>query len=166
MIGNFNASDITEEMQRSCCFTGHRSASAASGEVKERLLCEIETLINEKGVVNFYAGGALGFDTLAALCVLQLKGKYPFIKLVLALPCKNQHGKWSAKDKAQYESILEKADRVHYVCESYNENCMFYRNDYMVVNSLYCICFLRRLSGGTYYTVSKAKALGRELIML
>ncbi len=166
MNENFYNAEITEEVEKSCCFTGHRSVSATKDDIKAKLLCEIETLINEKGVVRFYAGGALGFDTLAALCVLQLKGKYPYIKLCLALPCKNQHKKWSNDEKLMYEDILQKADSVHYICDEYNENCMFYRNDYMVEHCKYCISFLRRLSGGTYYTVTKAKKLGRELIML
>lgn len=165
-MNTFFASEITDDISKACCFTGHRSVSATTEEIKKRVLCEIETLINDKGVVNFYAGGALGFDTLAAQCVLELKGKYPFIKLILALPCKRQHSKWSTKEKATYESILSSADKVHYVCDTYSEDCMFFRNDYMVEHSLYCICFLRRLSGGTYYTVTKAKKLGRELIML
>lgn len=154
------------DVERSCCFTGHRSAAAVTDEVKAQLICEIETLINTKGVYRFFAGGALGFDTLAAECILALKSKYPFIKLFLALPCKEQHKKWTASEKKKYEDILQNADDVYYVCEEYNENCMLYRNDYMVERSRYCISFLRRSSGGTYYTVSKAKRLGRELIMI
>lgn len=166
MKNDIYTSGTTEGIENSCCFTGHRSLSATSDEVKQRLLCELETLINEKGVIYFYAGGALGFDMLAEQCILQLKNKYPFIKLYLALPCKNQHQRWSVKEKKQYEDILQCADNVHYVCEEYSENCMFFRNDYMVERCKYCISFLRRLSGGTYYTVTKAKSLGRELIML
>ena len=34
--------------------------------------------------------GTLGFDTLAAQCVLSLKNQHPHIKLILVLPCITQ----------------------------------------------------------------------------
>jgi uncharacterized phage-like protein YoqJ len=58
------------------------------------------------GATHFYAGGALGFDTIAALTVLRLKKLYPQIKLCLILPCKNQTKMWSESDRAIYEGIL------------------------------------------------------------
>ena len=148
-----------------CCFTGHRSVMAMADDIKARLRVEIENLIN-KGVTAFLTGGALGFDTVAALSVLELKGMYPFIKLVLILPCKNQAEKWSKDEIRVYNDIIRQADFIHYVSDVYYDGCMLARNDYMVEHSNYCICFLRRLSGGTYYTVSYAKRMGRELIML
>lgn len=149
-----------------CCFSGHRIiASDELFSLKDRLTAELENLIN-RGVVVFIAGGALGFDTLAAQTVLKLKGKYPFVKLVLALPCKEQDARWKDKDKEVYEDILRRADLVHYVNESYTPSCMRSRNDYMVEWAEYCMCYLRYDNGGTYYTVSRAKRLGRELIRL
>ena len=49
----------------------------------------------DQGVTYFIAGGALVFDTLAAQTVLDLKKDYAQIKLILAIPCKNQSDKWS-----------------------------------------------------------------------
>ena len=47
----------------------------------------IELLSRENsGYLYFGAGGALGFDTLAAQTVLDLKKDYPQIKLILVLP--------------------------------------------------------------------------------
>ena len=49
-----------------CCFTGHRRIPPeAVAPLRERLEAEIESLIRQ-GVRYFGAGGALGFDTLAA----------------------------------------------------------------------------------------------------
>ncbi|MBQ3082034.1 MAG: DUF1273 family protein [Clostridia bacterium] len=152
-------------MEQSCCFTGHRVISSGE-DIKGRLVCEVETLINSFGVRTFYAGGALGFDTLAAECVLGLKGRYPFVRLVLALPCKNQAEKWSLSDRERYERMLSAADEVYYVSECYTADCMHRRNDYMVEHSKYCICYLRHSGGGTYYTVNRAKVMEKELIML
>ena len=62
-----------------CCFTGHRRIPPeAVAPLRERLEAEIESLIRQ-GVRYFGAGGALGFDTLAAEAVLDLKAVYPFI---------------------------------------------------------------------------------------
>lgn len=153
------------DIDQSCCFTGHRVVEKP-WDIEARLFCEVETLINIRGVTCFWAGGALGFDTMAAECVLALKGKYPFIKLCLALPCKNQSEKWTERDRLKYNDILEKADVVCYASDRYTSGCMHKRNDFMVSNSRYCICYLRKVNGGTFYTVNRARYRGKELIEL
>ncbi len=60
---------------KSACFTGHRYANI-SKELKNRLSIEIEQLIRN-GVTEFYAGGALGFDTIAEKTVIALKKTIP-----------------------------------------------------------------------------------------
>ena len=59
----------------------------------------------EQGYRYFGTGGALGFDTLAAQTVLELKNKYPEIKLILVLPCENQTQGWERADIEEYERI-------------------------------------------------------------
>ncbi|MBQ3195027.1 MAG: DUF1273 family protein [Clostridia bacterium] len=162
----FNQFETRYKPRECCCFTGHRAiAEDAVEDLKLRLTAELENLIN-RGVLVFIAGGALGFDTIAAQSVLALKGKYPFIKLVLALPCENQAERWSAQNKKVYDDILRQGDLVHYVNRNYKQDCMFDRNDYMVEYAAYCICYLRKHGGGTAYTVGYAKRMGRQLIML
>lgn len=75
---------------KTCCFTGHRKIPPENfDEISRRLENMIIQLI-ENGYVCFCAGGALGFDMLAAQTVIKLKMMYPYIKLILILPCKNQ----------------------------------------------------------------------------
>lgn len=69
----------------------------------------------ENGVVNFVTGGALGFDTLAAQAVLELRQRYAHIKLQLILPCKNQTAKWRTADQIVYENIKKGMQRI-YLC--------------------------------------------------
>ena len=72
---------------KTACFTGHRDIPPLKRPgIKHRLEREIEKSI-QAGYVYFGAGGALGFDTLAAQTVLKLKGRYQDIKLILVLPC-------------------------------------------------------------------------------
>lgn len=158
--------DAAANISKSCCFTGHRALTEMENDIESRLVAALETLINEKGVDCFYAGGALGFDMLASMCVLRLRSRYPHLKLCLALPCKNQWEKWGAVEQMLYDDILGAADSVYYASETYNSACMRLRNDYMLEHCLYCVAFLRRTSGGTYYTVSRARRLGKELILL
>lgn len=63
----------------------------------------------------FYgAGGALGFDTLAAQTVLDMKKEYPQLRLILVLPCEDQTRGWRSEDIAVYENIKRRSDKVVY----------------------------------------------------
>lgn len=112
--------------------------------------------INE-GYRYFGAGGALGFDTLAAETVLRLKNKYPYIKLILVLPCLSQTKGWNKTDIEKYNFIKAQADKVVYTSQEYTSDCMFKRNRHLVNQSSLCICYLSKNSGGTAYTVAYAK---------
>ena len=100
---------------QTCCFTGHRLISAdLYPKIQKRLEEGIINLISQ-GVKYFGSGGALGFDTLAALTVLSLKKQYPQIKLIMVLPCREQSKGWSEKDIATCTRILENADKGLYI---------------------------------------------------
>lgn len=147
-----------------CCFTGHRAIRLQDkpyiGDVLEH---HIIRLI-EQGVRVFLAGGALGFDTLAAQMVLKLKPRYPHIELRLILPCRDQTRGWSVIQKNNYRHILGQADQVMYLSERYYPGCMQMRNRYLVDHSAYCICYCVRSRGGTAYTVEYARQNGLEIV--
>jgi len=68
---------------KTCCFTGHRSLS---GEEKLKAAVRLRRVIEEQikaGIVFYGAGGARGFDTLAAQTVLDMKKDYPQLRLIL-----------------------------------------------------------------------------------
>ncbi len=142
---------------RTCSFSGHREISKGDYKrMKERLYAEIETLINE-GYLFFGVGGALGFDTEVALAILDLKSKYPNIKLILVLPFLEQADGWSLQDIALYENIKSKADKVKYTAEQYHSGCYYKRNRHLINNSSVCIAYMRKNTGGTAYTVKYAQ---------
>lgn len=120
----------------------------------------------ETGGQYFMAGGAIGFDTLAAQTVLTLRRQFPHIKLILVLPCLSQTRGWREKDIKAYEEVKAQADQVIYTSQEYTKGCMFKRNRHMVNNSSVCICYLTKDSGGTAYTVSYAKRQGLDVINL
>ena len=149
---------------KACCFTGHRIIPEREYKtISKHLEREIVGLIH-KDVRYFGAGGALGFDTLAALSVLKLKGVYPWIKLILVLPHKEQAKGWSEEDIKIYSQILQEADKAVYMSEQYQNGCMHKRNRYLVDHSDICLCYLTKTSGGTAYTVDYAKQKGLQII--
>ena len=79
---------------KTVCFTGHRSLPAEELPEISRHLEDTLIALIEQGYCYFGAGGALGFDTLAAQMVLRLRERYPQIRLILVLPCRNQTRGW------------------------------------------------------------------------
>jgi len=151
---------------RTCCFTGHRNIdSKAFSHIQKRLENEIVNLIRQ-GVCCFAAGGALGFDTMAALAVLKLRAEFSHVRLLLVLPHKSQARGWNKKDRQIYNHILSKADEVVYTSDFYYAGCMHKRNRHLVDNSEVCVCYLTAEKGGTAYTVGYAREKGLRMINL
>ena len=149
---------------RTACFTGHRELPTENlPEISKHLEDTLLTLI-EQGYCYFGAGGALGFDTLAAQTVLRLRERYPQIRLILVLPCLNQTRGWQQADVDIYEELKRRADKVTYTSESYFRGCMQKRNRHLVDNSSGCICYLTKPTGGTAYTVNYASEHGLTII--
>lgn len=146
-----------------CAFTGHRRLAGL--DFDEHLLERVVLNLVKNGVNRFLCGMAIGFDMKAAQAVLALKDKYD-IELVACLPCADQSQRFSARDKQTYNKILERCDEVVVLESEYTAGCMFKRDRYLVDNSDTLVCFLRKKSGGTYYTVNYAKKSGKKLIEL
>lgn len=146
--------------EKTCCFTGHRKIPAIKKKaVVQQLKTEIIALINQ-GYLYFGVGGALGFDTLAAEAIIELRKQYPHIKLILVLPCETQTKGWKEKDIEIYDEIKHRADKIVYTSREYTGGCMHKRNRHLVDNSSVCIAYLTERTGGTAYTVYYATKHG------
>ena len=153
--------------ENNCCFTGHRVINPKNlPYVRAKLSEEILRLILNKNVSCFICGGALGFDTLAAETVLSFRGIYRDISLVLCLPCRTQADKWSFSDGERYFKILKVADSVIYASDEYYRGCMHKRNRMMVDASAYCIAYLTKQRGGTFYTANYAEKKGLNVVYI
>lgn len=150
--------------EKTCCFTGHRNILSADREEIARQLGKTITELIHAGIDRFIAGGARGFDTLAAQAVLLLRKSYPDIRLILALPCLSQTKCWSIEDIAVYEAIKSQADEIVYTAQNYTRGCMHKRNRYMVDSSGICVCCWIKDKGGTAYTVHYAEKKGLKII--
>ena len=148
----------------SCCFTGHRDISPAKvPEIKEKLNTVISQLTQE-GYTDFYNGGAIGFDMLAAEAVLEMKKMHPHIRLHIIVPCENQSQRWSQDNIDRYNAIITLADEVKILSPFYFNGCMQVRNRYMVDNSSVCIAYLERTTGGSAGTAKYAEGKGLTVI--
>lgn len=147
-----------------CCFTGHRQLAQRH---IERLPAALEAGIRDliaRGYFVFAAGGAVGFDTLAAETVLSLKAEFSQLRLIIVAPCATQADGWGAADKRRYERLLQAAD--DYICleAAYTPGCMQKRNRRLVEMSSACLSYCTRTHTGSSQTVSYAKAQGLEII--
>lgn len=144
------------------CFTGHRNLpQGAARDNIVRLLDAVIAAAVSRGIVNFWAGGAVGFDTLAACRVIAISKRVPEVRLHLALPCRNQTEKWQRiDDLVLYKQIMSAAETVEYMGDFYTSGCMYDRNRFMVDHSSLCIAYCTKRSGGTHYTVEYAKSSG------
>jgi len=153
-----------KEKAVSCCFTGHRRILPEHIREIRGVISEVLRGLYETGFRTFISGGAVGFDLIAAEVVIELREDFPDMKLVMALPCKNQHERWSRADKFKYEKILDAADETVFLCETYCTGCMHLRNKYLVDNSDICVAYYNYRSGGTAYTVNYARDKGIDVI--
>ena len=152
-------------MDNACCFTGHRNIRP--GEIKKieaGIRREILILV-EKGISTFYVGGALGFDTLAAEVLMDLREKEaPGIKIVSAIPFPDWREGWPESEKLRQERIIQASDEVFYVARVHSREAYLRRDREMVDRSGYCIAYCSRASGGTAYTVRYAMKKGLQVV--
>ena len=160
----------------SCCFTGYRPQkfpfpldrlNSEYLDFENRLISEIAGLIELK-CLTFYTGMAMGFDIVAAECVLMLEQafKNSAVRLVCALPFKDQSLKYPPEWKQRYDNILLKADQTVLVSDNYYRNCYFDRNRFMVDNSDFVLTWFDGSPGGTRNTVRYAESISRKVINL
>ena len=159
---------------KKCCFTGHRPRHLPWGYDENHPMCQIlkEKLKNEitlalyDGYTYFITGMAEGFDTIALETLYKLKLEGYDIFIEGAIPCMGQEEKWSKKSQLRYKENLEKLDKITFISNEFTSSCMQDRNDYMLENCERVIaCFLGRF-GGTSSTLTKAKNLGKEIILI
>ncbi len=166
MTSNISLGAMNSE--RRCLFTGHRGLPMGNSlEILQRKTQNAVRDAYRRGYRDFYAGGAVGFDMLAAVTVLNLRQReLPGMTLTLALPHFGHYKNWSKANKNVFAEVLGRADQVVYVSEDYAPGCMHLRNRYMVDRSSLCICFCGRKSGGTAYTVRYAEQKGLKIVNL
>lgn len=149
-----------------CAFTGHRKIKSDHEKKLPELLERAINYAYNRGCTDFYTGGAVGFDTIAAREVLKFRISHPSIRLILILPYLNQSEKWSAAQQDAYNYILRSADEVRYVTEAYYDGCIKERNLRLVADADIVIAYVSRYDSGSAQTVRMAKSRNKEVYNL
>lgn len=163
------------DINKTCCFTGKRPQSFPFRfdetdndcvNLKNKLYDKIELAIMA-GYRNFITGMALGVDTWAAEAVLELKSNYPQIKLICAIPYKDQPVSWTFDQQKRYKNILKQSDEQIILDSQNSKEAYFARNRYMVDNSSLVIAICDNPpTGGTAYTIRYAKSLNKKIVII
>lgn len=149
-----------------CCFTGHRQLSPAELSLLTRETDAAIATVYGMGCRAFYAGGALGFDTLAALQVIAFRERHPDVRLYLILPCRDQCRAWSEEEVRVYREIQTASDGYRYIRDAYDGHVMRDRNAALVAETDACIAYLLRPISGAAQTVRMAQRAGHLVINL
>lgn len=141
-----------------CCFTGHRPEKLirSEAEIKKDLEAAILQAIND-GFVTFITGMARGVDIWAAEIVLQLRKQNPNLHLITASPYEGFESRWTEDWKVRYNTVMEQADLIRYVCKGYSKACFQIRNEWMVDRSARVIAVYNGEPGGTRNTIEYAE---------
>lgn len=138
-------------MGKICCFAGHREIYE---EFKDKLKNEIENLIINEGVDEFWVGNYGVFDKESAQAVRKFKETYKNIKLNLVLPYTTNY------INRRREKFYEEFDKL-IMADMPDRTPAKYRilkcNEYMVKNSDYLICYVKYSWGGALKTLEFAK---------
>ncbi len=141
--------------ERACCFLGHR---VVTDDIGERLKQEIEGLILQKNVLNFYVGHQGAFDGMVLSALKSMKDKHPQIEysVVLAYLPNSVDSLLDEKNTLYPEGIESVPKRF----------AISWRNDWLISHSDYVICYITHITGGAVKYVTKAKNKGKYIINL
>ena len=150
--------------QKTCCFTGHRDLPPNLLPMIRRQTAEAaEKLITENRVRYFGVGGAIGYDTVAAKVLFELKKVYPHIKVILVYPFEGFTSRWSTEQKAAFAKLLPLYDKRVCVEKAASKESYLMRDRHLVDGSAYCIAYCTRETGGTAYTLRYAIEQGSHI---
>lgn len=139
-------------------FVGHR-AWWKSVDVDDKLKVTIEELIN-KGYNTFFDGNHGAFDKKCLKFVLELKHKYPHIKVVKIFAYYHPEKRFELEPWYD-ESIYPDLETVHY------KQTITKRNEWIVDNCDILVCHIVNTSqSGAFNMVKYARKIGKPIIYL
>lgn len=161
----------SEDMQAGIIgVTGHRPEKLYGYDLTEPRWIKLKglfknILLKEKATTGV-TGMALGTDQVFAMSVLELKEQGCDIKLVTMLPFKEYSCKWPMESQILFKNILDKADKINYVCSSLPnvDHSLQKRNEALVGVVRKLICVWDGSPSGTKRCIEYADSNGVPLI--
>ena len=144
-----------------CCFTGHQDIPKYD---EQKIITRVRYLLKpllQAGVRYFGVGGAVGFDMIVAEYLLHLRDDLQQdIRIISVLPFPEWRAKWNEDQIRRQDEIMRRSDKVSFVSDAYHKGVYLLRDRKLVDESLYCISYCHRTTGGTAYTVRYAMQKG------
>ena len=139
-------------MEKSCCFFGHRDTPAT---VRPGLTEAVTELIERYGVTDFYVGNQGGFDSLVLSVMKELAAEYPQIRYTVVLAYLPDDKNGITETNTLYPEGLESVPKRF---------CIARRNDWMIRNAKYVICYVAHITGGAAQFMEKARKKNKVII--
>lgn len=173
-LTEFERKSLIMIKERTVCFTGHRPEKLPGyGDADNSILNMLKSMLYyriymaaQSGYEYFISGLARGVDLWAAAAVIDIKQKFPDIKLVCAKPFPEHGGNFKGTDLWNLNNVLEKADDIICVSGCYSKDCYRMRNCYMVDNSSCLIAVVDNYKSGTGQTISYARKKGLDVSII
>ena len=138
---------------RTACFFGHRDVTH---DIRAKLQLIIEQLITAEQIYNFYVGHQGLFDSMVYSILKELKVKYPHIRYTVVLAyMPDEHIKEVYGEDTLYPDGLETVPRRFAISK---------RNDWMIQQSDYAVCYVHKVTGGAAKFREKAEKKGLQIV--
>ena len=139
--------------KKTCCFFGHREVTH---NIKPKLTEIIEKLITEDGVTEFYVGHQGHFDGMVYSVLKELKAKYTQIRYTVVLASMpDEHIKELYGEETLFPDGMETVPKRFAISK---------RNDWMIQQSGYAVCYVHIITGGASKFREKAEKKGIKVI--
>lgn len=142
---------------KSCTFFGHRDCDESIMPALEEALID---LIVNKGICDFYVGNQGAFDRMARTALRKLKVKFPQVRYTIVLAY-----------MPEKTLLLDEEDQKLTLLPDGIESrpkrfAISFRNDWMLSQADYVICYITHGWGGAAIFVEKAIRKGKHVINL
>ena len=142
-----------DNKEKTCCFFGHRKVTH---NIRDRLTAIIEKLIVDDGVTEFYVGHQGQFDSMVYSVLKELKANYPQIRYTVVLAyMPDGHIKEVYDENTLFPDGLESVPKRFAISK---------RNDWMIQQSGYAVCYVHKITGGAAKFRDKAEKKGINVI--
>ena len=134
------------DKSKTCCFFGHREVTH---NIRSKLTAIIEKLITEDGVTEFYVGHQGQFDNMGYSVLKELKAKYPHIRYTVVLAyMPDEHINEVYGEDTLFPDGMESVPKRFAINR---------RNDWMIQQSAFAVCYVYKVTGGAAKFREKAK---------
>ncbi len=154
-----------EKRLHRCCFSGQApdKLKTPPEEVNAWFEKQIDAAFRE-GYRTFLCGCGMGADLSAGMAVLRRKEAGLPVKLICVVPWPGFADKWKYIWESPYRRLLNHADYVKFISNTFRESIFQERNEYLVNHSRRLIAWYEDGVSKTWDTIEYAVRQGVEVV--